>query len=152
MTHARARNLNDDDIADIAAILDGWPGKLSWELLIEAIARRKRAKYTRQALHKHERIRHAFTLRKKALSEGRIAAVPNVDSPELRAALERIARLEGENARLRAENARGLEQFARWAYNAHCRGLDKAFLSRPLPAVNRDQTVHPLKAVKPSTG
>jgi hypothetical protein len=52
-------------------------------------------------------------------------------------ALQLIARLEAENARLRVENERLLEQFACWAYNAHT-----------LPAVNRDQTVRPLKAVR----
>jgi hypothetical protein len=56
-------------------------------------------------------------------------------------AVERIARLEGENARLTAENSRLIEQFVCWAYNAHTRGLDRGFLTRPLPAVKRDQTV-----------
>lgn len=150
MTRTRAKNLDDGAIADIVVILDGWTGKLSWELLVDAIERRKHARYTRQALDKHERIKHAFALRKKALAAGRAAGVPDVESPELQAALERIARLEGQNARLEAENERLLGQFACWAYNAHTRGLDKAFLSRPLPAVNRDQTVRPPKAVKPS--
>jgi hypothetical protein len=154
MTRTRARNLDDAAIADIVAILDGWTGKLSWELLVDAIERRKHARYTRQGLDKHERIKHAFALRKKAIAEaiaaGRDAGVPDVESPELQAALERIARLEAENARVEAENQRLLGQFACWAYNAHTRGLDKVFLSRPLPAVNRDQTARPLKAVKPS--
>ncbi|KDP87836.1 hypothetical protein CF70_034135 [Cupriavidus sp. SK-3] len=148
MTHVRARNLGDDDIAEIVAILDGWAGKLSWELFIDAIERRKRTRYTRQALHRHERIKHAFSLRKTALSEGQEGGVRQVESPELQVALERIARLEGENERLAAENQRLLEQFARWAYNAHTRGLDKAFLSGALPAVNRDQTEKPIKLVK----
>lgn len=148
MTHARAKNLDDNDIAEIVAILDGWAGKLSWELFIDAIERRKRTRYTRQALHRHERIKHAFSLRKAALSEGQEGGVRQVESPELQVALERIVRLEGENERLAAENQRLLEQFVRWAYNAHTRGLDKAFLSRALPAVNRDRTEKPIKLVK----
>lgn len=139
MKRLRTRNLEDDDIADIVALLDGWSGTLSWELLIEAIEKRKHARYTRQALHRHERIGQAFSLRKAALAEGEGAA-PRARSPELQMALDRITRLEAENARLTAENQRLLEQFVCWAYNAHTRGLDKAFLSRPLPTVNRDQT------------
>lgn len=148
MMRKRAKNLTDKDIADIVSILDGWSGKLSWDLLIEAIEQRRRVTYTRQALHKYERIQHAFSLRKKDLSDG-AGEVQQVEFPELQAALERIARLEGENARLAAENQRLLEQFATWAYNAHTRGLDNAFLSRPLPPVNRDQTFRP-KATRPA--
>jgi hypothetical protein len=140
MIRVRARNLDDKAIADIVSILDGWTGKLSWDLLIDAIERRKHTRYTRQALHKHERIRSAFSQRKKAIVEAREGRGPRADSSELQAALERIARLEAENQRLQAENQRLLAQFACWAYNAHTRGIDQAFLSRPLPAVNRDQT------------
>jgi hypothetical protein len=144
MRRIRARNLDDEDIGDIVALVDSWSGRLSWELLIEAIEKRKFTRYTRQALHRHERIRHAFSVRKRAIAKNTDAgSAAQVTSPELRAALERIARLEGENARLTAENHRLLEQFACWTYNAHTRGLDKDFLSRPLPAVNRDQTPRP---------
>ncbi len=61
-------------------------------------------------------------------------------TPELQAAADRIARLEGENQRLRMENERLLEQFVRWAYNAFSRGLNEQFLSRPLPPTNRQRT------------
>ncbi|MHC8405668.1 hypothetical protein [Pseudomonas sp. TMB3-21] len=120
------------------SILDGWSGKLTWDLLIQSVARRLRGTYTRQALHKHERIRNAFALRKKTLAilVGKKKAI----SPESQATNERIARLEGENQRLKMENGRLLEQFVRWAYNAYSRGLDEQFLSRPLPAINRQQT------------
>jgi hypothetical protein len=134
----RARNLGDEDVADIIAILDGWSGALSWERLIEAIEARKFARYTRQALHKHARIARAFAARKTALAEA--GPAPTVESPELKVALERIARLDGENSRLRAENALLVEQFVRWAYNAHARGLSKEFLNRPLPSVNRERS------------
>ena len=66
--------------------------------------------------------------------------VRRAESPELQAALERIARLEAENRRLESENQRLLEQFTRWACNAHTHGLDHDFLSRALPPVNRGQT------------
>jgi hypothetical protein len=140
MIRSRAPNLDDDAIAVIVGILDGWTGKLSWEALIDAIERRTRVRYTRQALHRHARIRSAFSFRKKALAGARQKVGPVADSPELAAALQRIERLQGENARLTAENHNLLEQFARWAYNAHSRGLDQNFLNRPLPPVDRRES------------
>ncbi len=142
MAQKRAKNLTDADIKQIVEILDGWSGKLTWELLIDAIELRMHNRYTRQALHKHERIRHAFDLQKKSWA-GNGGEIRRVTSPELRVALEQIARLEAENRRLESENERLLEQFVRWAYNAHTRGLDHEFLNRPLPPVNRGQTILP---------
>lgn len=134
----RSRNLTPAAVEQIVSILDGWSGKLTWDLLIISVERRLRGTYTRQALHKHERIKHAFILRKQVLSTS--LGARKVTSPELQVATDRIARLEGENERLQMENDRLLEQFVRWAYNAYSRGLDEQFLSRLLPAINRQQT------------
>lgn len=136
MKQQRAKNLDDARIKDIVEILDGWSEKLTWDLLIEAINFRTHNKYTRQTLHKHERIRNAFELRKAGLADGD-ATIRNVRSPELQKALERIARVEAENRRLESENNQLLEQFVRWSYNAYTRGLDSEFLNQPLPPVNR---------------
>lgn len=136
----RAKNLGDEDVAKIVEILDGWTGKLSWELFIDAIEKRLFARYTRQALHKHARIRDAFAHRKAELARSGDRPPKTASSPELQLALDRIERLTNENARLQAENTRLLEQFVRWAYNAHLRKLDEAFLNQPLPTVNRQQT------------
>lgn len=133
-------NLGDNSIKQIVEILDGWSGKLTWVLLIDAIELRMCNRYTRQALYKHERIRHAFDSQKKNLS-GTTNNVKRVASPELQVALERIARLESENKRLESENEHLLEQFVCWAYNAHVRGLDKEYLNQPLPPVNRGRTI-----------
>ena len=134
----RAPNLTDDSIRQIIDLLDGWTGTLTWELLIDAIAERRFTAYTRQALHKHERIRLAFAQCKKRISEGRGEETRRVESPELQAALERIERLQVVNDRLQSENQRLLEQFATWAYNAHSRGLDNSFLSQPMPPIDRE--------------
>lgn len=138
MAQKRAKNLNDADIKQIVETLDGWSEKLTWELLIDAIELRMHNRYTRQTLHKHERIRNAFELRKNGLADGD-GVIRQVRSPELQKALERIARLEVENKRLESENEQLLAQFVRWAYNAHTRGLDNSFLNQPLPPVNRGQ-------------
>jgi hypothetical protein len=135
----RSKNLGDAEIKRIVEILDGWSDKLSWDRLIDAIELRMFNRYTRQALYKHERVRHAFEFKKNEMAEGG-RDVKQVASPQLQIALDQIARLESENRRLESENNLLLEQYARWAYNAHTRGLDYDFLNRPLPAVNRGQT------------
>lgn len=139
----RAKNLTDADIEVIVGILDGWSDKLSWDELIDAITSRLKAKYTRQALNQHERIKQTFRLAKERLSgveRPRGKGLSGLNAVETQAFMERFKKLEGENARLRLENERLLEQFVVWAYNAHTRGLDREFLSRPLPRVDRDQT------------
>jgi hypothetical protein len=138
MSRRRAKNLDDDAIKGIAEILDGWTGDLSWQALIEAVQARLQSKYTRQALHRHERIRLAFEKAKDRVSSlGMTQRDPHclVQVPAAR-----IARLEAENDRLQQENDRLLEQFVRWAYHAHTRGCDEAFLNRPLPPVDRAPT------------
>lgn len=142
----RGKNLTDDAIATVVRILDDWDGKLTWELLIEALVPRLHYRYTRQALHKHQRIRAAYTLRKESLKDSSDGSI-QIATGELGECLARVARLEAENLRLEAENQRLLEQFVVWAYNAHTRGLSKDFLSQPLPRVNRGQTINsPRKA------
>ncbi|AUT67236.1 MULTISPECIES: hypothetical protein [Paraburkholderia] len=149
MTRVREKNLDDSVVAKIVEVLDGWSGRLTWEALIEAVERREGLRYTRQALHRHERIRLAFAVRKKALS-GEDAQPREATSPELQVALDRVARLEAENRRLVAENNALLEQFARWAYNAHTRNLTNEFLNNPLPAVDREQSKQSRSTRKPT--
>lgn len=132
---SRAKNLTDSDIEDIIGILDGWSGKLTWDLLVEAIEKRKTAKYTRQALFNHERIKAAFQSIKKSPAK---APKKFASTPELQAAMDTIDRLSSANERLKLENNLLLEQFVRWSYNAHTRGLSEGFLNQPLPDVNRE--------------
>lgn len=71
--------------------------------MIEQIQIRLQSKYTRQALHRHERIRLAFEVTKKRLAG---AEKRQRDPTELvRVPAARIARLEAENDRLQHENA-----------------------------------------------
>jgi hypothetical protein len=148
MKTKRSRNLGDQDVQTIVGLLDGWSGPLTWNLLIDAVYARLHSKYTRQALHKHARIRIAFEVRKKNLQAGE----PQVrGSVQVQKALERISRLEAENQRLQIENERLLEQFARWAFNAYVRGIGESELNRPLPEIDRRQTpvlVHPAAGSK----
>lgn len=143
----RAPNLTESSIDQILSVLDGWSGPLSWEALIDAIERRLHVRYTRQALHKHARIKGAFSVSKERLAEAGGKRPRKPAAPELQAALDRIERLEGENARLAAEGERYRETFARWSYNAYTRGLDEKFLNQPMPPVDRDRTKRSPKAV-----
>ena len=61
-------------------------------------------------------------------------------SVELQKAQERIAGLEDDIRRLETVNGRLMEEFARWAYNAHIRGMDEQQLRSQLPKVDRDST------------
>ncbi|KGC61368.1 hypothetical protein AQ915_25855 [Burkholderia pseudomallei] len=151
MTNRRAKNLDDKAIDGIVQILDGWRGKLTWDLLIEAIAQRTKCTYTRQALHRHERILEAYQLRKEDLSvpgAGKQRVPESLSVPEVAALMERCERLEGENARLKAEKERLEIQFDVWAYNAYLKGADEDYLNRPLPEVNRELTKLPAKPRK----
>jgi hypothetical protein len=141
MTRRRAKNLNDDTIGLIVRVLDGWTGKLSWDLLIDALGQRLRTCYTRQALDKHARIKSAFQVAKVRMR--------NVSATEPRSKLsamdiavltQRFQRLEAEHSRLKRENDRLLEQFVTWSYNAHLKGLTKEYLNTPLPRVDRELT------------
>jgi len=136
----RAKNLEDADIQQIVEMLDGWSGPLTWELLIAAIEKRRFMRYTRQGLHKHERISQAYTARKKTLVTSGANKETAYKTPELQVAHQTIDRLTAEVTRLKAENEHLLEQFVRWAYNAKTRDLDKEFLSQPLPTVDRELT------------
>lgn len=135
----RSKNLSDDDIQLIVNILDGWSGKLTWPLVIEAVERRLHSRYTRQALYKHDRIAAAVELARKALGRAKGPVGRTSKSPVLQLALDRIERLKRENQRLEAENNRLLEQFARWVYNASLRNLDEAFLNQALPRASKRQ-------------
>jgi hypothetical protein len=140
MKHRRSRNLDDAAISEIVGIVDGCTGPLSWNILIEAIDERTRVRYTRQALNNHERIKLAFSVRRETLRATGVPTRVDKATPEDTALLQVNARQEAEIDRLKAENARLLEQFVRWSYNANNRGVGEEVLNRPLPAVNRDSS------------
>lgn len=143
-SRSRARNLDEQAIEQIVAILDGWSSsKLTWELLIDQITLRLRSHYTRQALHNHVRIKDAFSARKKSLAGCKVEQAL-YDSPELQHAMQRIARLEAENERLSRENNNLLEQINRWIYNAYVKQMDhklRSIFNEPLPAVQREPSL-----------
>ena len=134
---ALAKHLTDMDIERIVELLDGWTEKLGWEALCDACLPAIGFKPVRQTLMKFARIKGAFIAAKKRIKQG-IKELPS--PPSMRIAIERIARLERENERLKRENRELLQQFVVWQYNAHIHGLSDRELKRPLPIIDRGQT------------
>lgn len=133
-----AKHLTDKDVEQIIGILDGWRDKLSWEALCDACLPIIGTKPARQTLIKFVRITSAFSACKKRLKED----VPELRTPpSMRVAIERIARLERENERLKRENSELLQQYVVWQYNAHIHGLsDRDLNKKALPGIDRGQT------------
>jgi hypothetical protein len=136
----RSRNLDDKIVREIVEILDGWSDRLTWDSLLQTITKRLGISYTRQTLHKHERIRQAFVAKKAKLAESGAPTEEKFRDPVLQATMDRLARLEAENDRLKRENNNLLEQFVRWTHNAGTRGLSIEFLNCELRKVSRGQT------------
>lgn len=129
-----ARHLRDRDIEGVVKLLDGWRGKLTWDQLCDACEPILGSRPSRQTLYRYVRIKDAYSLTRRRLKEdGESLSLP----PTIKAAAERLARLNAENERLRHENECLLEQFVRWQYNAYAKGLSDRDLNRPLPAIDR---------------
>jgi len=132
-----AKHLTDADVECIIEILDGWKEKLNWEFLCDACLPVIGTKPVRQTLMKFARIKNAFIATKKRLKAG----IPKLAAPpSMRVAIERIARLERENERLKRENIELLQQFVVWQYNAHIHNLSDHELRKALPRIDRGQT------------
>lgn len=132
-----AKHLSDADIERIIEILDGWKEKLNWDSLCDACLPAIGTKPARQTLMKFARVKSAFIAAKKRIKEG----IPKIPAPpSMRVAIERIARLERENERLKRENSELLQQFVVWQYNAHIHGLSERELRKGLPKIDRGQT------------
>ena len=136
----RSRNLTDSAIGNIVLLIDNWSGPLAWSDVIRKIEERSGNRYTRQARAKHESLQKAFQNRKSSSRTTGNNRRSDSASSELKSAWQRIDNLEAENDRLKLENAKLLERFACWAYNANCKGLTEAMLDRPLLEPQRGRT------------
>lgn len=140
MKKTRAPDLTDDRIARIVDSLDGWNGKLTWELLIAAVHAEMGITYSRFTLSEHARIAHAFALRKTAL-RGVASAGPRKSKDEaVLAALDRVEKYKAKVERLESENQLLLEQFLTWTVNAERGGVSIDMLNRPLAKPARERT------------
>lgn len=127
-----APKMTDQMINQSVMMLDGWAGKLTWDLYLESLAVEIGHRYTKAAMLRHERIKGAWDHAKnRAQINGEAPRKP----PEVELATARNRELEERVERLTRENNRLLEQFVRWAHNASRRGLSLEDLDRALPYV-----------------
>ena len=123
------KRLAPEDIEEIIKDLNGWSKpKISWDAVVVRVeALLKGRRFSRQALEARDEIHAAYDEARKRLRNG----VP----PRKRKPLaERLAVLQEENRKLRAENDRLTEQFVTWLFNAESYGVRAAQLNEPLPA------------------
>jgi hypothetical protein len=133
----RSPNLTPARIEAIVTMVRAWEGRLTWPALIQAAEERFGCAYTRQALFKHAPIRVAYDVYRSAAPASARGKLNRPVSAALQAAMDRVHRLQQENAELRTREMLLLEQFHRWAYHASSRGLTQDFLDQPLPPLNR---------------
>ncbi|WP_407729142.1 hypothetical protein ACJJU9_17895 [Pseudomonas helleri] len=127
-----APKMTDAMINQSVNILDGWAGKLTWDLYLETLAVDVGHRYTKAAMLRHDRIKDAWNHAKERC---RSSDEGSSKSPEIALMETRNKELEERVQRLTRENNRLLEQFVRWAHNATRRGMSFEDLERPLPYV-----------------
>ena len=140
MKKKRAPDLTGELIQIVIDILDGWKGKLTWDLLLEAVEEETGIAYSRFTFAEYPKIANAFALRKKALSGTWKAELSQPRDEQVRAALEQVARFRAKVERLEQENQLLLEQFVTWATNAERKGVTMAMLNAPLSKPSRDRS------------
>lgn len=140
MKKTRAPDLTQERLQLVLDILDGWKGKLTWELLIEAIEKATGIRYSRFTFAEYPQIANAFSLKKDTL-RGTWKSPGNEPRDErVRAALEQVERYKFKVQRLEEENRLLLEQFVTWAHNAERKGVTLLMLNAPLPKPQRDRS------------
>ena len=131
------KQIDRDIESEIVDIIKKIPGKVTWPIIIGHIYNEIGRKYTRQTLYKHKVIRAAYESR-----EGRGKGVREKYRGLSRSALmKKLEGIEIENTNLIQQNRKLLEQFCKWAYNAHIRGVGEDVLNRPLPPIDREKTL-----------
>lgn len=128
--------ITDSDVRLIAKMIRNWPNteKLTWENICTGSESILGYKPSRQALDKKLPIDKAYEVKKKQI-RSEVDKLNNIARPRSTLdAMERLARLEAENAQLRAELQKMAEVAQRFIYNASIAGLTREKLMRPLPS------------------
>ncbi|OXI86016.1 hypothetical protein CFB50_15440 [Burkholderia sp. AU33423] len=140
MKKARAPDLTDERIKLVLDTLDGWKGKLTWDLLIEVVRKSTGITYSRFTFAEYPQVANAFSLRKDALRGTWKTESGGPRDERIRAALAQVERYKAKVERLEAENQLLKEQFVTWAHNAERKGVTVLMLNAPLPKPERDRT------------
>ncbi|ARL87141.1 hypothetical protein [Burkholderia pseudomallei] len=140
MKKNRAPDLTAERIAVIVETLDEWKGKLTWDLLLDAIEAFTGYRYSRFTFAEYPEIANAFSFRKDALRGTLPRERGEPRDERVRAALAQADRYKAKAQRLEAENQLLTEQFVTWAINAERRGVTMDMLNAPLPKPERDRS------------
>jgi hypothetical protein len=140
MKKNRAPDLTDERIAIVLETLDTWKGKLTWDLLLNAVEKSTGHRYSRFTFAEYPEIANAFSLKKDTLRGTLPRARGEPRDERVRAALAQAERYKAKAERLEAENQLLTEQFVTWALNAERKGVTMDMLNAPLPKPARDRT------------
>lgn len=140
MRKARAPDLTQETIDVVVDTLDNWKGKLTWDLLIDAVAKATGLEYSRFTFAEYPQIADTFALKKEALSGTWNREPTQPRDARVKSALEQAARFKAKVKRLEHENKLLLEQFVTWATNAERKGVTMDMLNAPLKRPDRDRT------------
>lgn len=137
----RAPDLTDERIALVLETLDTWKGKLTWDLLLDAVQASTGHRYSRFTFAEYPEVANAFSLKKDSL-RGTLPRQRGEPLDErVRAALAQAERYKAKANRLEAENQLLTEQFVTWAINAERKGVTLDMLNAPLPKPQRDRSM-----------
>lgn len=127
--------ITHNDVKMIAEMIRDWPKgqPFKWDLICLGAKSILGYEPTRQGLHKKPMLANAYDAKRRQL---RAAAhkLENVTRPQtMLQAMERIARLEGENELLKTELQKMAEIANRFIYNSSLVGLSREQLMAALP-------------------
>ncbi|MEC5216174.1 hypothetical protein RCH09_001111 [Actimicrobium sp. GrIS 1.19] len=140
MKKTRAPDLTDERLQVVLDTLDSWKGKLTWDLLIDAVEKATGFTYSRFTFAEYPQIANAFSFKKDALRGTWQAERGAPRDERVRAALEQVDRYKAKVQRLEQENQLLLEQFVTWAHNAERKGVTVMMLNAPLTKPHRDRS------------
>lgn len=140
MKKSRAPDLTEERLNVVIDKLDGWTGKLTWDLLLNAVAEATGDLYSRFTFAEYPQIADAFALKKDALRGTWKGEPGQPKDARVRAAIEQADRYRFKVERLERENQLLLEQFVTWAVNAERKGVTMDMLNAPLAKPDRDRS------------
>ncbi|UDF35984.1 UNVERIFIED_ORG: hypothetical protein LHJ69_02630 [Shinella sp. XGS7] len=140
MRKPRAPDLTEATISKVLDLLDGWTGKLTWDLLIAKVAEVTGYEYSRFTFAEYPRLANAFAVKKKVVSGTLTRGPRTTRDGQIQAALDKAKRFEEKANRLERENELLLEQFQTWAVNAERHGVTIDKLNAPLALPNRERS------------
>lgn len=132
---AGAPHLKPRDVDLAVIILEGWTSKLTWDLFLRqfALELEHGHVYSKVAVLKHARIKHAWSEARRRLTQEVKEAGERGQGRSIVAQLRR--KLDEARDQLAAEkerNSKLIEQFKRWQYNAERHGLKRSQLDASL--------------------